>query len=382
MSSLKSYIIIALCFSISLTERFTQASIPLIVNHLGLSSLEMSLFLSTMAASTVFTGVLVASYIDSYNQRNFVGLIAFFTIVANLAFFMFSITHALGWGCFLTFCIGAILRIINFRRLSVINSEVSKTALSRAHTRMQLSITVAMAAAPLCLTLIAADNYLKFAIAMLLVSAILSVGTSSVSLTEKATRSVAIERGESREITSANHFIFLGMLLSGLFLSVLFSYCQSISDRPTQLYANIIFSQVVGLIAANIIYERFFGYKFKQYGILIATIALSEIAFIFTKSDILINALSCLIGFSFQIMFLRSHNQFQRQIPHGLTAKLNGVRGLYTFAGVTTGYIFGPFLYSFGGTTLAFSICSAIALLFIISLKHLTSSNPSCLAGN
>ncbi|WPO46646.1 hypothetical protein [Pseudomonas sp. S1Bt23] len=372
MKNLKGYIIVVLCFGISLTERFTQASIPLIVNHMGLTSIEMSLFLSTMAASTVFTGLLIAPYIDSYKQKGFSGIIILFASAATLSFYMFGITQALGWGCFLMFCIGVILRIINFRRLSVINSEVSHAELSRAHTRMQLSITIAMAAAPICLTLTKANNYLNFALTMLLICVVFSLCSSSVSATAKAPGTATVARSESREIASANHFIFIGMLLSGLFLSALFLYCQSVSDKPVQLYANIIFFQVVGLITANIMFERFFGERFRQYGVLIIAIAISEIAFIFTQSSILINALASLIGFSFQIMFLRSHNQFQRNIPRDLTAKFNGIRGLYTFAGITTGYILGPILYNLGGTGLVFATCSTTALLFFLSLKHLS----------
>lgn len=377
MKNFKNHIIILLCFGISLTERFTQASIPLIVNHLGLTSIEMSLFLSAMAASTVFTGLVVAPYIDTYNQKRFSGLICLFAMVAGLSFFMFGFTKTLGWGCFLMFCIGAILRFINLRRLSVINSEVNTEEFSRVHTRMQLSITIAMAFAPICLALMAPDNYLNFAVAMLLACVTISLCTSSVSSTSKISSSVTTEWSNTKELVSANHFIFVGMLLSGLFLSILLTYCQSVSDQPVQLYAHIILSQVVGLIAANVMFERFFGERFKGYSFLITSIALAELAFIFTKSNLLINALSCSIGFSFQIMFLRSHNQFQRKIPHGLTAKLNGIRGLYTFTGITTGYIFGPVLYKFGGTELAFLTCSVIALLFFMFLSHLHPSDSN-----
>lgn len=376
MNTLKNHVIILLCFGISLTERFTQASIPLIVDHLGLSSIEMSLFLSAMAASTVFTSVVIAPYVDAYNRRYFLGLMGFLGAVAVLSFFMFGYTRALGWGCFLMFCIGAALRIINLRRLSVINSEVIKSELSRAHTRMQLSITVAMAIAPLCLTLIAPGNYLSFAIVMLSICIVFSACTSSTStsLISKTSKSAPPDRDESRELGFANNFIFIGMLLSGLFISTLLIYCKSISDQPDRLYAHIILSQMVGLIIANILFERFFGERFKRYSILITIIALSELAFILAESKLLISTLSFLIGFSFQIMFLRSHNQFQRKIPHGLTARLNGIRGLYTFTGMTTGYLLGPLLYKSGGIELVFLTCSATALLFLPCLKHLRPS--------
>ncbi|MCV4342575.1 MFS transporter [Pseudomonas capsici] len=376
MSTLKKHMIILLCFGISLTERFTQASIPLLVDHLGLTSFEMSLFLSAMAASTVFTSVVIAPYIDTYNRISFLGLMSFLGVIAGLSFFMFNYNKALGWGCFLMFCIGATLRIINLRRLSVINSETVSSKLSRTHTRMQLSITVAMAIAPLCLTLIAPRNYLNFTIVMLLICIFFSGCTSSSSpLIYTTQKSALVERTESREQHFANSFIFIGMLLSGLFLSALLLYCKRISDHPEQLYAHIVLSQMIGLILANIMFERFFGGRFKRYGILITIIALSELAFIFLESSFFIKTLSCLIGFSFQVMFLRSHNQFQRTIPHGLSAKLNGIRGLYTFAGITAGYLLGPFLYNAGGIELVFLCCSATALLFFFCLKHLTPSH-------
>ena len=72
-------------------------------------------------------------------------------------------------------------------------------------------------------------------------------------------------------------------------------------------------------------------------------------------------------------MFLKSHNQFQRQIPFGLTAKLNGVRGVYTFAGLVTGYILGPAMFKLGGVELVFLTCSVVSVLFLISLKHLNA---------
>ncbi|RUQ43367.1 hypothetical protein D8M30_17680, partial [Corynebacterium pseudodiphtheriticum] len=167
MRRTKNQIIILLCFVISLTERFTQASIPLIVNHLSLSEFEMSLFLSAMSASTVFVGLAIAPSIDNYDQRRFLCLIGLFTIVASLSFFLFNQNQALLWGCLLTFNIGAILRIINFRRLSAINHEVDKSKLSQAHTRMQLSITLAMALAPILLAVTATDNYLHLAFGLL-----------------------------------------------------------------------------------------------------------------------------------------------------------------------------------------------------------------------
>lgn len=372
VKSLKGHIIILLCFGISLTERFTQASIPLVVNHMGLTSIEMSLFLSAMAASTVFTGLVVAPYIDTCSQRYFSGMIVFLGAIATLSFLMFSQTQALGWGCFLTFCIGTVLRIINFRRLSVINSSFSHRELSRAHTRMQLSITAAMAFAPLCLTLSPPEHYLSIALAMLLICIIFSAYTSSASLPSRASSPAKEKRETTGGLQPSYYFIFIGMLLSGIFLSALLMYCQSISDRPEQLYAHIIFSQVIGLIAANMIFERFFGERFKKYSILILSIALAELAFIFTTSSTLVLILSCLIGFSFQIMFLRSHNQFQQKIPPGLSARLNGIRGLYTFSGITTGYILGPFLFATGGIELVFVSCSVTALFFFSLIRHLS----------
>ena len=83
------------------------------------------------------------------------------------------------------------------------------------------------------------------------------------------------------------------------------------------------------------------------------------------------------IGFSFQLMFLKSHNQFQRQIPPGLTARLNGVRGLYTFVGVTVGYVAGPVLHHVGGLSLVFLSCSAIALLFFVFVGYLNGTRKS-----
>jgi hypothetical protein len=376
VNSLKNQIIVLLCFGISLTERFTQASIPLIVNHMGLSNIEMSLFLSAMAASTVFTGLVVAPYIDSYNQNTFFGLICSFAAITGLSFFMFVYSAALGWGCFLMFCIGTLLRIINLRRLSVINSEVNAEHLSRTHTSMQLSITTAMAIAPICLALTAPDNYLNFAVMLMLACAFISLCTSCVSSCARTSPLVSCaSKNKSKVLATANQFIFVAMLLSGLFMSTLLTYCQSISDNPANLYTQIIFSQVVGLIVANVIFERFFGERFKGYSLLIFSIVLSELGFLLTKSYLSVNALSCLIGFSFQIMFLRSHNQFQREIPRGLTAKLNGVRGLYTFSGITTGYIFGPALYKLGSIELVFMSCSIIALFFFLFLKHLNPAN-------
>lgn len=379
MNNLKKHLILLLCFGISLTERFTQAAIPLIVNYLSLTSIEMSLLLSAMAASTVFTSLLIAPYIDAFNQKMYSGFTYLFAGVATLSFLMFSITASLEWGCFLMFCIGVILRIINLRRLSVINSEINTGGLSHVHTRMQLSITIAMAVAPLCLALTTPDNYLNLAVAMMLSCVAISLCTSQIASTAKTLTLVTTKQNNSNssELVSANFFIFVGMIISGLFLSVLFIYCQSVSDQPVQLYARVIFSQVIGLIAANILFERFFGARFNWYSILIISIVLSELIFIFTKSGLVINVLSCMIGFSFQIMFLRSHNQFQSKIPRNLTAKLNGVRGLYTFAGVTTGYILGPFLHKIGGVELVFLTCSAIALLFFLFLKHLSPQNSN-----
>lgn len=367
--------ILLLCFSISLTERFTQASIPLIVDHLGLSSFEMSLFLSALAASTVFTGLIIAPYIDAYDRKRYLGLIGALGLFGTLSYFMFGLTKALGWGCILMFCIGSVLRMINFRRLAVINSEVDKSELSRVHTRMQLSITVAMAAAPLCLALMVAEDYLDFTVAILWTCLLLSFLTSSLNVPAKTSGVVALKQPAPKELNPANQFIFIGMLLSGLFLSVLLAYCQSVSARPTELYTSVIFSQVIGLIVANLLFERFFGEHFKLYVVLIAIITASELAFIFTSSSLLISALSFLIGFSFQVMFLRSHNQFQSKIPKGMTAKLNGVRGMYAFTGITTGYILSPILQKAGGVDLAILACSATALLFLLFLAHLTPSN-------
>ncbi|MFQ6592859.1 MFS transporter [Pseudomonas sp. Q1] len=382
MRRTKNQIIILLCFVISLTERFTQASIPLIVNHLSLSEFEMSLFLSAMSASTVFVGLAIAPSIDNYDQRRFLCLIGLFTIVASLSFFLFNQNQALLWGCLLTFNIGAILRIINFRRLSAINHEVDKSKLSQAHTRMQLSITLAMALAPILLAVTATDNYLHLAFGLLVSSIILSSCTSSIPPRPKDLTSIKSDRIASQMLTSAHHFIFIGMLLSGLFLSTLLKYCQSISANPIQLYSNILLSQVIGLIIANSIFERFFAGQFNRYGLLIITIAIAELAFIYTTSDVVIIALAFVVGVSFQIMFLRSHNQFQRTIPHGLTAKANGTRGLYTFIGITIGYFAGPLLYKYGGAPLVFTTCCAVALLFFCVLNHLTPSNSHACAGD
>lgn len=375
MKRTKNQIIILLCFVISLTERFTQASIPLIVNHLDLSGLEMSLFLSAMSASTVFIGVAIAPCIDSFSQKRFLCLIGLFTLIASVSFFLFNRNEALIWGCLLTFNIGAILRIINFKRLSTINLEVDKSKLSHAHTRMQLSITLAMALAPLLLAVTAADNYLHLAFCLLISSVILSSCTSSVAPHSKHSTSVKPATITVCAMTSAHHFIFIGMLLSGLFLSILLRYCQSISINPTQLYSTILFSQVIGLIIANSMFERFFNHRFNRYELLIISIVVAESAFIYMTSFVVVNTLSFIIGFSFQIMFLRSHNQFQRMIPHGLTAKANGTRGLYTFAGVTIGYFAGPLLYEFGGTPLSFATCSVVALLLFRVLHHLRLNN-------
>ena len=73
-------------------------------------------------------------------------------------------------------------------------------------------------------------------------------------------------------------------------------------------------------------------------------------------------------------MFLKSHNQFQRQIPSGMTARLNGVRGLYTFFGVAAGYIVGPVLHDIGGVKLVFIACSAIAMLLYIFVGYLNGT--------
>ena len=373
----KNQIIILLCFVISLTERFTQASIPLIVNHLGLSEFEMSLFLSALSASTVFIGVAIAPSIDNYDQKRFLCLIGFFTIIASVSFFLFNRNGALIWGCLLTFNIGAILRIINFRRLSAINLKVDRSKLSRSHTRMQLSITLAMALAPVLLAVITVDNYLHLAFYLLLISVILSSCTSSIPLGSKRSTSVKPASITLRTLTSAHHFIFIGMLLSGLFLSILLKYCQSISINPTQLYSNILLSQVTGLIIANSVFERFFSDRYNRYGLLIITIAIAELTFAYTTSVVAVNTLAFIIGFSFQIMFLRSHNQFQRMIPHGFTAKANGTRGLYTFVGITIGYFAGPLLYKYGGAPLSFAACSAVALLFFRVLNHLSLSNSN-----
>jgi hypothetical protein len=375
VNDLKKWTTIVLCFGISLTERFTQASIPLIVNHMGFGSIELSLFFSAMAASTVFTGLAVAPYVDACNQKKYRGLICSFAVFAGLSLFMFRLSEALVWGCFLIFCIGTLLRIINLRRLSVINSEVNAENLSRTHTSMQLSITIAMAAAPIFLALTPPDNYFNLAVVLMLACAFTSLCTSSVSSTARTSTLGIGEWKKPKELASANRFIFVGMLLSGIFLSTLLTYCQSVSDLPVEMYTHIIFSQVVGLIAANVIFERFFGEQFNGYSFLIITIALSELGFILTKSYLLINALSCLIGFSFQIMFLRSHNQFQRIIPHGLTTKFNGARGLYTVMGTTAGYIFGPILHKIGSIELVFMTCSIIALFFFLFLKHLKPTN-------
>lgn len=376
VNTLKSHMIILLCFSISLTERFTQASIPLIVDHLGLSSFEMSLLLSALAASTVFTGLIIAPYIDTYDQKRYLGLIGALGISGTLSYFMFGLTQGLEWGCSLMFCIGAVLRIINYRRLAVINGEVDKSYLSRAHTRMQLSITLAMAAAPLCLSLILADDYLDFTVAILWACLLLSLFTSSFSVPAKHATPPTLTLRAPKELNTANYFIFTGMLLSGLFLSILLAYCQSSSDNPTQLYTQVIFSQVVGLIIANVMFERFFGEHFRMYGILIIIIAACEFGFIFTHSSSLINAFSFLIGFCFQIMFLRSHNQFQIKIPKGMSAKFNGIRGMYAFIGVTFGYITGPILQKLGGTEMVLLACSATAILFLLFLGHLAPSSP------
>ena len=376
MTTLKRHMIMLLCFSISLTERFTQASIPLIADHLGLNSFEMSLMLSALAASTLFTGLIIAPYIDTYDQKPYLGLIGALGLLGTLSYWAFCFTQSLVWGCFLMFCIGAVLRTINFRRLAVINSEVDKSSLSRTHTRTQLSITIAMAAAPLCLTLILVVDYLDFTVAILWICIFLSLFTSSLNAPAKTTDSATIKYGTPKELETANYFIFTGMLLSGLFLSILFAYCQNSSDNPTQLYTQVIFSQVVGLIAANMMFERFFGERFRMYGVLIMIIAASELSFIFTHSSELINILSFLVGFSFQIMFLRSHNQFQIRIPKSMSAKFNGIRGIYAFTGITCGYISGPLLQKIGGVEMVLLTCSATAILFLLFLGHLTPSPP------
>lgn len=377
MKPLKQIIIIILCFGLSLTERFTHASIPLVINYMGLSSIELSAFFTAMAASMVFTGLVVAPYIDTHKRKFYFGCLAALGGWAGLSFLMFDLTQGLVWGCLLMFCTGAILRIINLRRLSVVNREISKKKLSLAHTQMQLTIVIAMVIAPISLAYLAPDFYLVVIVCLLGACCLLSVFTSAMPVTPHRSTEAVIDGYEKKELVSAHHFIFVGMLLSGIFISNLLVYCQSISDQSTQLYAYVVFWQMVGLLIGNMVFERFFGDRFKNYGVLVAVLVVAESAFILMRDPFLICMNAVVIGASFQLMFLKSHNQFQRQIPLGLTARLNGVRGLYTFVGVTVGYMAGPVLHHVGGLSLVFMSCSAIALLLFIFVGYLNGTRKS-----
>lgn len=377
MKPLKEIIIIILCFGLSLTERFTHASIPLVINHMGLSNIDLSAFFTAMAASMVFTGLVVAPYIDTHTRNLYFGCLAALGGGAGLSLLMFDMTQALSWGCLLMFCTGAILRIINLRRLSVINSEIPKQSLSLTHSRMQLTIVSAMAVAPISLAYLSPDYYLIVIGCLLGVCCLLSIFTSAMpALLPRSIKAVP-EAYETKGLVSAHHFIFVGMLLSGVFISNLLAYCQSVTDQSASLYAYVVFWQMVGLIIGNVVYERFFGDCFKHYGVLIVVMVVAESAFIFMRDPVLICLNAVVIGCSFQLMFLKSHNQFQRQIPPGLTAKLNGVRGLYTFAGVTVGYVAGPVLHNVGGVKLVFLSCSAIALLLFNFVGSLNGTSKS-----
>lgn len=374
MKPFKEITIIVLCFGLSLTERFTHASIPLVINHMGLSSINLSAFFTAMAASMVFTGLVVAPCIDTQTRKFYFGCLAALGACAGLSFLMFDTTRNFGWGCLLMFCTGAILRIINLRRLSVINSEIPGKNLSQTHTRMQLIIVVAMAVAPLSLANLEPDDYLVVIICLLGCCCMLSLFTSAMPAVKPPLAKAVPDGYEKKDLLSAHHFIFVGMLLTGVFISNLLVYCQSITDEPTKLYAYVVFWQMVGLIIANVFFERFYSHGFQRYGAFIAVMVVAESAFIVIRDPVLICINAALIGFSFQLMFLKSHNQFQRQIPPGLTARLNGVRGLYTFFGVTAGYIVGPVLHNVGGVKLVFMSCSAIALLLFIFVGYLNGT--------
>lgn len=122
MKPLKEIAITLLCFGLSLTERFTHTSIPLVIKNFGLSSFEQSAFFSSLAASMVFTGLVAAPYIDTPVRSCYLSCIGGLVVVASLSFLMFRTTQAAGWGCLMMFCTGALVRIINLRRLSIINS--------------------------------------------------------------------------------------------------------------------------------------------------------------------------------------------------------------------------------------------------------------------
>lgn len=374
MKPFKEITIIMLCFGLSLTERFTHASIPLVINHIGLSSINLSAFFTAMAASMVFTGLVVAPCIDTQSRKFYFGCLAALGGCAGLSFWIFDTTRALGWGCLLMFCTGAILRIINLRRLSVINSEVPKKNLSQAHTRMQLTIVIAMAVAPLSLAYLEPDDYLVVIVCLLAGCCVLSLFTSAMPAVVSSLVKAAPNGYEKKDLVSAHHFIFIGMLLSGVFISNLLAYCQSISDQPTKLYAYVVFWQMVGVMVGNVLFERFFGEHFKRYGIIVVFMVVAESAFILLHNPVLIYMNAAVLGLSFQLMFLKSHNQFQRQIPSGMTARLNGVRGLYTFFGVAAGYIVGPVLHDIGGVKLVFIACSAIAMLLYIFVGYLNGT--------